>query len=232
MLFRSGYLAFTGNGRFNTTSGNGAFTGSGNCNTTIAGYAFTGSGFNNTTASCLGTILNGQNNRVCSQSLGGAVLGGTGNIVNSCCGVPSHIGGGAMNYIGNSTTYSAYCVANGNCLYLNGDQTANFNIGDEILFYNTCDKVAFANTITCSTYSGGYTEIIGNYFGANGNTSGSARNLTTSFTSGFGQVIGGGLGNTSSGCFSSTINGTCNTTSGTYAFTGNGRFNTTSGDFA
>ena len=215
----SGYNGVVINGNSVTGSGSFSFIGNGNPITVSSFAGFAGTGRNNVVSSQFGTIVNGQSNSVCTCSLSGAILGGTGNVINSCCNAgalvtdsPSFIGGGAMNYIGNTKIYCGYCYI-GNCLYICGDQTADFPpaTNRNITFYNNCDKLAYNGVACTSSFNGTYTEIVllagASNLGTNGIVNGYLRNLNQGFGGG---SISGGVGSVLSGGFLNTVSGTYN----------------------
>jgi len=115
---------------------------------------------------CNSSIRDGVGNT--ASALYSSALGGN---ANCNIGVNSTINTGGLNIIGCydltaatclTTSSYVYCAnASTNSLYIYGDYTADLQVGNCIGYFNCYDNRVYSGVITCSTYSGNYTEIKG-----------------------------------------------------------------------
>jgi hypothetical protein len=172
-------------------------------NNTSSGDYSTALGKCNTASGTYSTISGGYINRVCASN--SAILSGSANIVMDG---NSSINGGMLNAIGCVTSSSAYSMAG--CVTVLGDQTSQFSIGNCFAYYHDVDNRVYAGTITCSTYNGFLTELIGINPGSQDSFQGQGINFSTATASNIygSSTIGGGYIN--------IIEGARNTISGGY----------------
>lgn len=153
------------------------------------------------------------------HTVSGAYSTAIGGSTNCNTGINSIVSGGTINIIGCynlagatclTTSSYVYCVnASTNSVYFYGDYTADLQVGNCLAYFNCYDNKTYSGIITCSTYSGSYTEVKGICAGTtSGNICLPFRNMScVCGTPSLHSQINVGYANTNAGCFSSISGG-------------------------
>jgi hypothetical protein len=150
---------------------------------------------------------------------------------NTASSVYSSVVGGGLNSVGFDNTFSLYCTdPNTGTLYLNNDVSSIITTGCCVSYYNFCDQAIYSGVVTCSTWSGDYTEILGIFPGSTGGYYSVLRLEDGIYGDCYspGSTVSGGVGNTVVGCYSFVGGGYRNTASSYYATVSGGYCNTAS----
>jgi hypothetical protein len=154
---------------------------------------------------------------------------------NTASSVYSSVVGGGLNSVGFDNTFSLYCTdPNTGTLYLNNNVSSTITTGCCVSYYNFCDQTIYSGVVTCSTWSGDYTEILGIFPGSARGCYSVLRLEDGIYGDCYspGSTVSGGVGNTAVGCYPFVGGGYRNTASCRYATVSGGYRNTASGNSA
>jgi hypothetical protein len=150
---------------------------------------------------------------------------------NTASSVYSSVVGGGLNSVGFNNTFPLYCTdPNTGTLYLNNNVSSTITTGCCVSYYNFCDRTIYSGVVTCSTWSGDYTEILGICPGSASGYYSVLRLEDGIYGDCYsqGSTVSGGVGNTAVGSYSFVGGGYRNTASSYYATVSGGYRNTAS----